>query len=152
MRALVHIENVVMQKTERQNRILDVISNRRISRQDELVNELRASGFYVTQASVSRDLDEIGVVKVDGRYARAELNQAAANPFGLRAIDTAGDNMIVLKCASGLASAAAVRIDSEQMNEIVGTLAGDDTIFIAVRNAHEQRSAIKKLRAMFVAK
>ena len=138
-----------MQKTERQNRILDVISNRRISRQDELVNELRASGFTVTQASVSRDLDEIGVVKVDGRYARAELNLSVSNPFGLKAIDTAGDNMIVVKCASGLASAAAVRIDGEAISEIVGTLAGDDTIFIAVRNAHEQKFAIKKLRAMF---
>ena len=140
-----------MQKTERQNRILDVITSRRISRQDELVNELRASGFNVTQASVSRDLDEIGVVKVDGRYAKAELNGATANPFGLKAIDTAGDNMIVVKCASGLASATAVRIDAEQISELVGTLAGDDTIFIAVRNAHEQKLAIKKLRARFVA-
>ena len=75
-----------MQKTERQNRILDVISNRRISRQDELVGELRSLGFNVTQASVSRDLDEIGVIKVDGRYARAELNSSTANPFGLKAI------------------------------------------------------------------
>lgn len=141
-----------MQKIERQNRILDVIASRRISRQDELVEALRASGFTVTQASVSRDLDEIGVIKVDGRYARAELNQlAAANPFGLKGLEIAGDNMIVVKCASGLASAAAVRIDGEEMSEIVGTLAGDDTIFIAVRNAHEQKTAIKKLRAMFAA-
>ena len=147
-----HIRDVVMQKLERQNRILDVISTRRISRQDELVDELRASGFHVTQASVSRDLDEIGVVKVDGRYARAELKETPANPFGLKAIDTAGENMIVVKCASGLASAAAVRIDAEQMNEVVGTIAGDDTIFIAVRNAHEQKFAIKKLRAMLVAR
>ncbi|HKP69030.1 MAG TPA: hypothetical protein VJV05_07085 [Pyrinomonadaceae bacterium] len=138
-----------MQKTERQNRILDVIASRRISRQDELVGELRASGFEVTQASVSRDLDEIGVVKVDGRYSRAELNDAVPSPFGLKAIDTAGDNMIVLKCSSGLASAAAVQIDAEEINEIVGSLAGDDTIFIAVRNAHEQKSAVKKLRALF---
>jgi transcriptional regulator of arginine metabolism len=138
-----------MQKTERQNRILDVISSRRISRQDELVDELRSSGFQVTQASVSRDLDEIGVVKVEGRYARAELNETAASPFGLKAIDTAGDNMIVLKCSSGLASAAAVQIDAEEISEIVGSLAGDDTIFIAVRNAHEQKLAIKKLRALF---
>jgi len=138
-----------MQKTERQTRILDVIANRPISRQDEIVDELRASGFNVTQASVSRDLDEIGVIKVDGRYARVELNGSAANPFGLTAIDTAGDNMIVVKCASGLASAAAVRIDGEKMGEIVGTLAGDDTIFIAVRNGHEQKTVTKRLRAMF---
>ena len=141
-----------MQKTERQNRILDVISTRRISRQDELVDALRSSGFQVTQASVSRDLDEIGVVKVEGRYARAELNDVATSPFGLKAIDTAGDNMIVLKCSSGLASAAAVQIDAEEINEIVGSLAGDDTIFIAVRNAHDQKLAIKKLRALFAAR
>ena len=140
-----------MQKTERQNRILAVITSRRISRQDELVNELRASGCNATPARVSRDLDEIGGVTVDGRYATPELNGPTANPFGLKAIDTAGDNMIVVKCASGLASATAVRIDAEQISELVGTLAGDDTIFIAVRNAHEQKLAIKKLRAMFVA-
>jgi len=141
-----------MQKTKRQNLILDVISSRRISRQDELVDALRSSGFTVTQASVSRDLDEIGVIKVDGRYARAEFDNPSSSPFGLASIDTAGDAMIVLKCASGLASAAAVRIDGEEIEEIVGTIAGDDTIFIAVRNAHEQKAALKKLRAIFVSR
>ena len=141
-----------MQKVERQTHILDVIANRRITRQDELVDVLKASGFNVTQASVSRDLDEIGVVKVDGHYAKAEFSDSAASPFGLKAIEPAGDNMVVLKCSSGLASAAAVQIDAETMAEIVGTIAGDDTIFIAVRNAHDQKTAIKKLRSMFVAK
>jgi transcriptional regulator of arginine metabolism len=141
-----------MQKSERQNRILDVISSRRISRQDELVNELKASGFNVTQASVSRDLDEIGVVKVDGHYEQAKLDDPVSNPFGLNAIEPAGECMIVLKCSSGLASAAAVRIDAEKLLEIVGTIAGDDTIFIAVRDVQDQKAAIKKLRSMFAAR
>ena len=152
MHVLMHIQNVAMQKTERQNLILDVIASRRISRQDEIVDALRTSGFTVTQASVSRDLDEIGVVKVDGKYAKAEFENPASSPFGLSSIDTAGDAMIVVKCASGLASAAAVRIDGEKIDEIVGTIAGDDTIFIAVRNAHEQKIALKKLRAIFVSR
>lgn len=147
-----HIGTWLMQKNERQNRILDVIANRRITRQDELVDELKASGFNVTQASVSRDLDEIGVVKVDGHYARTELSDPVASPFGLTAIEPAGDSIVVLKCSSGLASAAAVRIDAEKIVEIVGTIAGDDTIFIAVRDAHDQKSAIKKLRSMFAAR
>jgi transcriptional regulator of arginine metabolism len=129
-----------------------VISSRRISRQDELVNELKASGFNVTQASVSRDLDEIGVVKVDGHYEQAKLDDPVSNPFGLNAIEPAGECMIVLKCSSGLASAAAVRIDAEKLLEIVGTIAGDDTIFIAVRDVQDQKAAIKKLRSMFAAR
>jgi transcriptional regulator of arginine metabolism len=75
-----------------------------------------------------------------------------SNPFGLNAIEPAGDCMIVLKCSSGLASAAAVRIDAEKLPEIVGTIAGDDTIFIAVRDVQDQKAAIKKLRSMFAAR
>lgn len=138
-----------MQKSERQNVILDVIAGRSVSRQDELAELLRERGFSVTQASISRDLDELGVMKVDGKYALIDLPDPRTSPFGIAAIDTAGDNLIVVRCASGLASAAAVQIDGERIEEIRGTLAGDDTIFVAVKDVASQKVAIKKLRSLF---
>ena len=138
-----------MHKIERQKLILELISDHPVARQDELASELRQRGFDVTQASVSRDLDELGVVKISGRYARTELNGNGSNPLGIASIEGAGDNLIVIKCASGLASAAAVRIDSAEIDEIVGTIAGDDTIFVAVRDKREQKAAQKKLRLLF---
>ena len=140
-----------MHKADRHKLILDVISTRPVSRQDELATLLRDGGFHVTQASISRDLDELGIVKVDGKYARVQLQAAEISPFGVSAIEPAGDNLLVVRCSAGLASAAAVRIDASGIDEIVGTLAGDDTIFIAVGNAHDQKMAVKKLRSIFAA-
>lgn len=137
-----------MQKADRHKLILDVIAERPITRQDELAELLRESGFSVTQASVSRDLDELGVVKVDGRYTHLELPVAEATPFGISAIEPAGENLIVIRCSSGLASAAAVRIDGAAIEEIVGTIAGDDTIFIAVANGYDQKKTVKRLKLM----
>lgn len=138
-----------MQKQERHKLILDLIASRPIARQDELAELLRDHGAAVTQASVSRDLDELGVIKVDGRYTMIDVTSSSANPFGITAIQTAGDNLIVVKCSSGMASAATVRIDTERFDGIVGTIAGDDTIFVAVDDASDQRSAVKKLRSLF---
>jgi transcriptional regulator of arginine metabolism len=140
-----------MQKAERHKLILDVIGSKPVTRQDELGEFLRNAGFSVTQASISRDLDELGVVKVDGKYAVVELPVAEASPFGVSAIIPAGDNLLVVRCSSGLASAAAVRIDGSKIGEIAGTIAGDDTIFIAVDGAHDQKAAMKKLKMIFAA-
>ncbi len=140
-----------MQKAERQKLILDVISARPIERQDELSQLLRDSGFSVTQASISRDLDELGIIKIDGRYARVELQVAEASPFGVSSIEPAGENLLIVRCLSGLASAAAVRIDGSEIEEIVGTIAGDDTIFIAIGNVHDQKIVMKKLKMIFAA-
>jgi transcriptional regulator of arginine metabolism len=140
-----------MQKAERHKLILDVIGSKPVTRQDELGEFLRDAGFSVTQASISRDLDELGVVKVDGKYAVVALPVAEASPFGVSAIIPAGDNLLVVRCSSGLASAAAVRIDGSKIGEIAGTIAGDDTIFIAVDGAHDQKAAMKKLKMIFAA-
>jgi transcriptional regulator of arginine metabolism len=137
-----------MQKTERQNTILNIIGATRIGRQDELVKLLRKNGFSVTQASVSRDLDELGLVKVDGFYAQP-TKKIGEFEYGLVGLETAGPNVIVAKCASGLASAAAVRIDAVKMTEIVGTIAGDDTIFIAVKDEKSQKAVIKGIWELF---
>jgi transcriptional regulator of arginine metabolism len=139
-----------MVKAERQEAILKLIGAMRIARQAELVQTLRDHGFEVTQASVSRDLEELGVVKLNGAYSQPER---AGNAFGigLLGLETAGDNMIVARTYSGLASASAVRIDAARIDDIVGTIAGDDTIFIAVKGQKEQRSVIKRIWELFEA-
>lgn len=138
-----------MQKLERQKLILELVSSQPFRRQDELARQLRKAGLVVTQASISRDLGELGVVKSNGRYSRVELETSESNPFRVTAVDTAGDSLVVVRCSAGLASAAAVRIDSERIPQIVGTIAGDDTIFVAVKDKREQKLVVKKLKLLF---
>lgn len=137
-----------MQKENRQAALLKLVAENKISRQDELAAILERAGFSVTQSSVSRDLVELGVSKVNGFYALPE-RLPNGMLFGLKSLEIAGENMIVAKCDSGLASACAVRIDSSGLDEIVGTVAGDDTIFIAVRDAKGQRAALRKVWEIF---
>lgn len=136
-----------MYKEKRQETILNLIRAKNIETQEELSEFLSKAGFSVTQSSVSRDLDELGIVKANGCYAlpRAENKKN----FGLISLDTAGENLIVAKCEAGLASAVAVQIDRAKISEIVGTIAGDDTIFIAIKDYREQKKAIKKIWELF---
>jgi transcriptional regulator of arginine metabolism len=144
---IVH-NNGSMQKTERQELLLKLISAERIASQAELARRLRSRSFNVTQASISRDLDELGVIKTSGVYTLPQKPSGAA-VFGLRSLETSGDSLIVAKCDSGLASAAAVKIDAARVAEIVGTIAGDDTIFVAVKDTKSQRAAMKKIWEIF---
>jgi transcriptional regulator of arginine metabolism len=137
-----------MQKTERQNLILDLISAREIGTQDELAELLERKGIAATQSSISRDLLDLGVVKANGHYTLPHKPANAAF-FGLLSLETAGPNLIVARCASGLASAAAVRIDAARVEGIVGTIAGDDTIFIAVADEKIQRGVMKAIWEIF---
>ncbi|HEY0051665.1 MAG TPA: hypothetical protein VGB68_20370, partial [Pyrinomonadaceae bacterium] len=124
------------------------IDARRIGRQEELAELLEKKGFSVTQSSVSRDLLDLGIIKVHGHYALPKKMRNGV-AFGLLNLDTAGENLIVAKCESGLASAVAVRVDDANIAEIVGTIAGDDTIFIAVKDKSEQKTVIKKIWEIF---
>lgn len=137
-----------MQKEHRQTAILKLITSKQIGRQDEIVEVLEKKGFSVTQSSVSRDLDEIGVIKVAGFYALPNKPKNAI-AFGLLSIDTAGENLIVAKCEAGLASAICVRIDNAQISDIVGTIAGEDTIFIAVKDKEAQKAVIRTIWEIF---
>ena len=139
---------MIQQKTKRQEALVKLISAERIASQAELASRLRSRNFEVTQASISRDLDELGVIKASGIYTVPE-RPSGSSLFGLTNLDTSGDSMIVAKCDSGLASAAAVRIDSARIPEIVGTIAGDDTIFIAVKDSKAQKAALKKIWTVF---
>ena len=136
-----------MIKRERQKRILNLIRAKRIGTQEELRAELERSGVPATQSSVSRDLDELRVVKHHGFYELPQANGDAAR--GLVSLDIAGDVLVIAKCLPGRASAVAVEIDDAAMAEIVGTLAGEDTIFIATHDQKSQRAVMKRIWEMF---
>jgi transcriptional regulator of arginine metabolism len=137
-----------MRKEERQTALLKLIASKQIGTQEELAELLEKKNFAVTQSSVSRDLLDLGIIKINGFYALPQKPKNAV-AFGLLSLQTAGENLIVAKCESGLASAVAVRIDAANISEIVGTIAGDDTIFIAVNDKNEQRTVIKKIWETF---
>lgn len=137
-----------MNKETRQKKILSLINAKRIGRQEELTAHLVRAGVEATQSSISRDLIELGIVKQRGVYTLPKAPSGAA-AHGLLSLDAAGDVLIVAKCEPGLASALAVEMDRASLPEIVGTLAGDDTIFIAVTDRKAQRAAIKKIWEMF---
>lgn len=136
-----------MRKDIRQKKILSLIQAKPIGTQEELSSLLERAGMPATQSSISRDLEELGVIKHHGRYLLPRTNGAAAR--GLLALETAGSNLVIVKTEPGLASAVAVDIDRETIPEIVGTLAGEDTIFIAVNEPKDQRTAIKKIWELF---
>lgn len=139
-----------MQKETRQKKILSLIRSRRISTQEELTALLERTGLTVTQSSVSRDLLELGIVKHQGHYALPQSsNGGAAAARGLLSLEAAGDALVVARCEPGLASAVAVEIDRASLPEVVGTLAGEDTVFIAVSEHKAQRVAVKKIWKMF---
>jgi|ERR1700752_1107310 len=139
-----HIE---MNKRERQQKILSLIRAKPVGTQEDLRSLLERSGVAATQSSVSRDLEELGVVKHHGHYTLPRTNGATTR--GLLSLDQAGDTLIIARTVPGLASAVAVEIDAAAITEIVGTIAGEDTIFIAVRDAKSQRVVTKEIWDLF---
>jgi len=136
-----------MVKQERQKRILNLIKAKPIGTQEALRAHLERTGVPATQSSVSRDLEELGIIKHHGRYALPHANGDSTR--GLLSLDVAGDVLVIAKCLPGRASAVAVEIDDAAIPEIVGTLAGEDTIFIAARDQKAQRATMKKIWEMF---
>lgn len=136
-----------MNKRERQQKILSLIQARPIGTQEDLRFLLERAGVPATQSSVSRDLEALGIVKQHGFYTLPRTNGAPVR--GLLSLDQAGDSLVIARTVPGLASAVAVEIDAAAIQEIVGTIAGEDTIFIAVRDAKEQRAVIKDIWKLF---
>jgi transcriptional regulator of arginine metabolism len=134
-------------KRARQKLILEIVSSKKVATQEELARELSRAGLAATQSSVSRDVVELGLTKANGHYAAPE----AALPVGgtILSMDTAGENLIVIKTEVGQAQPAALAIDRSDFLEIVGTVAGDDTILIAVKNLAAQRLAMKRILKLF---
>lgn len=136
-----------MKKEMRQQRILSLIRAKPIGTQEELRSLLESAGVPATQSSVSRDLEELGIVKHHGHYTVPRANGAAAR--GLLSLEMAGESLVVARTEPGMASAVAVNIDGAAIEEIVGTIAGEDTIFIAVNDPKAQRPVIKKIWELF---
>jgi transcriptional regulator of arginine metabolism len=131
-----------------------IIREQAVGRQTELVAMLRKHGHVATQSSVSRDLRELGVAKMGDRYVLPEAGIPAKNDFSslkqfVNARLTAGTNLTVLKTAVGSAQSVAVAIDTADWPEVIGTISGDDTIFIATAGARAQRKLNDRLLALF---
>ena len=139
----------------RRTMLAKIIREQRVGRQTELVDLLRKLGHIATQSSVSRDLRELGVAKMGDRYVLPETAvQPPKNDFStlkqfVSAHMTAGTNLTVLKTTIGSAQSVAVAIDTAQWPEVVGTISGDDTIFIATAGAAAQRKLQDRLLAIF---
>ena len=149
-------------KKRRQAKILELISSNEIETQEELQEYLLKFGFEVTQATISRDIKELRLVKdlsSKGRYIYStgkKRPQQIVNRAGgifsesIISIDYAL-NTVVIKCFSGMANAACAAIDSMNHDEILGTIAGDDTIFMLCRTEDTAADITDKLRKMLSA-
>jgi transcriptional regulator of arginine metabolism len=131
-----------------------IIREQSVGRQTELVALLRKLGHVATQSSVSRDLRELGVAKMGDRYVLPEAALQPKNDFSslkqfVNARLTAGTNLTVLKTSIGSAQSVAVAIDTARWPEVIGTISGDDTIFIATAGADAQRKLADRLLAIF---
>lgn len=146
-------------KQARQGKILELISQYEIETQDELAKKLLEAGIPATQATISRDIRELSLTKVAGengrpKYASLDYAGGAAPVFteryarvlqdGMISINQA-DNLIVIKTVSGMAMAVAAAVDALGIEEIVGSIAGDDTIMCAVKSAFMVPTVIEKL-------
>ena len=146
-------------KTTRQEKILEIIESEEIETQEELAIRLRERGYKVTQATVSRDIKELRLIKISGRrntyrYARHGRHEAITNDRMIRLltdstvdIDYAGQ-MVVVKTLSGSANVAAEAIDNMNWKEVLGTIAGDNTIFVAVRSENDAAEIASRIRKL----
>lgn len=125
-----------------------------VGRQQDLVRLLRQAGHDVTQSSVSRDLRELGVAKRGDRYVLPEGGDPAVDDFDaiagfVRSVRAAGPSLTVIRTTVGAAQSVAIALDHAAWAEVVGTLSGDDTIFIATEDAAAQRRVMTRLRDSF---
>lgn len=146
-------------KTNRQNMIREIIEERNIETQEELADALRERGILVTQATVSRDIKEMHLLKVlsqSGGYRYATIDKAE-HGMGERFIRifsesvmtmNSAKNLIVIKTLSGTASSAAEAVDNLKWPEIVGSIAGDNTILVILRSDEEVESVMTRFREM----
>ena len=146
-------------KTKRQTKMLELIKKHDIETQEELSDYLRKEGYQVTQATVSRDIRELKLTKVamsNGRQkyaALTEANEDLSEKYtrvfrdAFVSMDMA-QNILVIKTVSGMAMAVAAAIDAMHLHEIVGCIAGDDTIMCAVRSVDDTIAVMSRLRKL----
>lgn len=139
----------------RRDAIVRILRQTAVARQAELVDLLHRAGFEATQSSVSRDLRELGVVKGGDRYLLPAVEDAltpshfeTVRAF-VKGYHAAGANLTVLRTTAGTAQGVALALDKARWPEVVGTIAGDDTIFIATESTRTQRQLHEHLRSTF---
>lgn len=147
-------------KTKRQKKIIEIITNYDIETQEELAQHLINEGFAVTQATVSRDIREMELTKVSisggkQKYTTSHNRQMSANNKfirvlvdGVLSIECAG-NLLVVRTVAGMAMAVGAAIDAMNIKEVVGCIAGDDTIMCAIKNA-DDTSKVKKYLESYI--
>ncbi|MEZ4651492.1 MAG: arginine repressor [Candidatus Eisenbacteria bacterium] len=142
----------------RRQAILDVIARGDVRTQDQLRQELEERGVVTTQATLSRDLARLGVDKIKGRYCASDTGPRSAPSAGRAAIDVrpavlgfdpCGPNLILVRTVPGQAQSVGVDIDAQNEPAIAGTVAGDDTLFLATRDAADQARALRSLASWY---
>jgi transcriptional regulator of arginine metabolism len=134
-------------KALRQSAILETIASAEVGTQNDLVAALRKKGVAATQVSISRDIAELGLVKVGGFYRAATAESGAHDPelplrTFVRAVKAAGPNLTVVRCDTGAAPRVGLVLDGLALPGLVGTLAGDDTVFVACDSAASQKTLV----------
>ena len=153
------MERTAVMKSSRQDEILRIIRERDVETQEELAAELRETGYKVTQATVSRDIRELKLIKVAAngggfKYAKPERHETAVSDRLTRILNDSlvnvdySGNMIVVKTLSGSANVAAEALDNLGWEEILGTIAGDNTIFIVARNETDTAEITNRIRKL----
>jgi transcriptional regulator of arginine metabolism len=140
---------------DRRRAIRELIARESIATQHDLLLRLVAAGFDVTQSSVSRDLRALGAAKQGGVYVVGTPGPSLAGggvalsllASAVLSVGTAGRNLVIVRTPSGLASALCRAIDEARWPEVVGSLAGDDTIFLACKRSSDQARLLSLLRA-----
>lgn len=144
-------------KINRHAKIVELVSKHNIETQEELADRLKQEGFQITQATISRDIRDLKLTKVptdNGRQKYVVLQateKALLDKYmrimkdGFVSMDMAM-NILVIKTVSGMAMAVGAAIDEMQWNEVVGCIAGDDTIMCAIRTVEETKSVMEKIR------
>jgi transcriptional regulator of arginine metabolism len=145
----------IQSSVARRAAILRIIRESAVGKQDELVKLLKKQGFEATQSSVSRDLRELHVAKAGDRYI-VPANEDAMPGNALAAVarfvvevKTAGTSLTVVKTMTGTAQSVAVAIDKAKWPEVIGTISGDDTIFLATDDGRAQRKLSERLHEVF---
>ena len=130
-------------KKKRHERITELITQFEIETQEELVERLRADGYEITQATVSRDIRELKLSKIPNGRGRQKY-VAFGGEEAYVSMDLA-QNLLVLKTVSGMAMAVAAAVDAMKIEEVVGCIAGDNTVMMAMRSEQDARTVMEKI-------
>lgn len=135
----------------RHNVLKKLIHTHEFSSQESVVTAMINKGFDVTQSSISRDFRELGIIKLAGRY-RLSSNMTGSFESAIKqlikGVDSAGDNLIIVITSAGGAAAVAEAIDLEELDGVAGTVAGDNTIFVATHDKKAQARVIKRIKEL----